>query len=1007
MSEIIKPTRKPAAEYAYSRYKLVPGPKNKNSISDMKVIKEELRKLRDVENCTGFLYFLMEYCVMKHPTKGRVKLADDIYKWQVDAAVEFLRNKFIISKKTRQTGFSSLVGAYTLWRTLFFASQNCSILSLSQRESTTFLRERYKFVYQNLPDWLRQETGEFAKMSVTFEHNGSRFTSLPQGDDPARGDSLSMLIMDEFAMYKNAEDILASATPALSAGLSQGFSNDSLPAQLFLISTLPKHPFSKNGEENKYLELLHSAQSAENEYKIIDVDTSDIPHYLDENWHKRMLDTLGPRRYAIEVKGQEVYDTDNMVIPHYLYDYIKIASPIRCDFLSGDLVSPDGMPINMDIVPFLKDDYDTEHGYVKGLWFFEEPKEKHEYCCTCLPIGERVLTIDGYKKVEDVTLQDILYDINGKQTKIVNTQNRKAAESIFSIKVENIYRETKYTGEHPIFASKSKIVDKEWEHDFKFYKANEVEKGDWLYVPNIYFEEKTSKEYMLDTFLKYKTSKEEYDLPDGFIFDEEIWWYIGLWIAEGHLSRQKEGKHKSDYRVSTTHSLIKEKYIFDKIKTIFSKYDRSTIYDERTEGNSFQVHIYSKQLHQFILDVFGRGSSNKQIPEWVKFMPKQYRRKLLEGYILGDGCICFNDKCKKPFYKMTCTSVSLKLLEDIQDILFSLGIRSHISLNRLKGKTKIKGIECNTKEAYYLQTSKSDTIELTKQLGLPNKVISSRKTSIGHCHFTEDKKFILMRIKNVTKSKYKGLVYNFETEAHTYMCDHIPVHNCDVSTGRAGDFSTILVWDLITNAQVAEYRGKINTELFKDLILRLCNIYNNAKLSIESTGLGGPVAEYFATGISYEGMYWHKYSRKTYKPGFPMSPSNKANGIALMQSYLAKDLPAGTITIRSQRLMNEMRSFGYTKAGKIQALAGHDDLIMALVQYISLKHLGWATSDAAFIRDTLGTDEDEEEEAPVKIAENIQKNRIKKYWEENGGFDEEEVDMMSDMIKSMGLCVGG
>ena len=606
---------KEAVRYAYERYGLVPGPKDKNAISDIGVIREELRKLRDIRGATGFLYFLLEYCTMKHPTRGKVRMSEDVYRWQVDAAVEFLRNKFIISQKTRQTGFSSLTGAYTLWRTLLFPSQNCSILSLSQRESVTFLRERYKFVYLGLPDWLRQETGEFAKMSVTFEHNGSRFTSLPQGDDPARGDSLSMLIMDEFAMYKNAEDILASATPALSAGLSQDFTDSTLPAQMFIISTLPKHPYSRNGEENKYLELLHSAQSGLNEYKIIDVDVSDIPHYCDPAWHKRMLDTLGKRRYAIEVKGEEVYDTDNMVIPGYVYEHVRVEQPKRCDFMRADLVDASGLPINMDAVPFMKDDYDPKYGYVKGLWVWEDPT------------------------------------------------------------------------------------------------------------------------------------------PDG---------------------------------------------------------------------------------------------------EYI--------------------------------------------------------------------------------------------------------VVS------------------------------------------------------DIATGRAGDFSTALVFDLQSNAQVAEYRGKVDTERLKAIIMSLCEMYNGAKLSVESTGLGGPVAEWFATGASYPGMYWHRYSRKSYKPGFPMSPSNKAQGIALMQTYLVKDLPLGQMVLRSQRLINEMRSFGYTKSGKVQALAGHDDLVMAFVQYVFLKHLGWATSDSEFIRNGIGTGaEDDEEDRPdgVVVAENAQREAVRKYWQTTGvAVDGDEEDSIMEMIRESGCQIG-
>jgi hypothetical protein len=36
-------------------------------------------------------------------------------------------------------------------------------------------------------------------------------------------------------------------------------------------------------------------------FHIIDVDTSDIPQYQDENWHKTMKESLGERIYKIEI----------------------------------------------------------------------------------------------------------------------------------------------------------------------------------------------------------------------------------------------------------------------------------------------------------------------------------------------------------------------------------------------------------------------------------------------------------------------------------------------------------------------------------------------------------------------------------------------------------------------------------------------------------------------------------------------------------------------------------
>ena len=590
----------------YKKYNLVPGPENKNKMT-MSQIKEEVQKLTNVRDRTGFLYFLLEYVRVKHMTKGGVWLRDDIYNWQIEAAVDFLSSTNIISKKTRQVGFSTIVGAYALWRCLFFESQNCCISSIGQRESTNFLRERVKFVYENLPDWLRQDTSEFAKTSIGFEHNNSRFTSLPNNDDPARGESLSLLIADEFAAYMSQNEYLASATPSLSTGMMAEFTNSSLPSQLFIISTLPKTPFNKKGEENKYLQLLHGAQSGENSYKLIDVKTDDIPYYQDSKWHKHMLDTLGPRLYSIEIKGEEVYDTENMYLPGYLYELLKSEDPIRCDFLRPEDVTADGLYHNMDVFPFLKDGVDLQYNYVQGLWFFEEPAEGKEYGITC-----------------------------------------------------------------------------------------------------------------------------------------------------------------------------------------------------------------------------------------------------------------------------------------------------------------------------------------------------------------------------------------------------------DISTGRAGDYSTALIFDLQKNSLVAAFKGKIDTERFKTVIEKLLDIFPNAKLSIESTGLGAPVCEYFATTLNYEFFYWHRYSKKNYKPGFPMSPSMRAQVLAIGQSYLIKDIPEGLITLKDVRLITELKRFGYSNTGKMQALEGNDDFVLALLQYIYLKHIGWMFSEVHYLE---GDDDDNDKEDENVFKQTTHK-QLKKYWQQSGTIlEEEEANSLIGVMESEGLCL--
>lgn len=339
-------------------------------------ISEELIKLTNIENQTGFLYFLTNYVFLEHPS-GQVQMGENIYSWQINAAQNFLKSRYIISKKPRQVGYSSLTGAYCIWRALFFPSQIISIVSISLRESTTFLR-RIKFIYSHLPIWMQQEKIEDQKTSITFKHNNSKINSLPHTDQIARGETLSLLVLDEFAAYKNANDLLASAVPSLAAGSLIKFTNKTIPSQLFLISTYPANPI-----DNAYVRILNTAREGSSNYLIIDVNTDDIPFYQNQEWLKEQLDLLGPKRYAIEILGEEPIDSDNALLPPNVLQNLKPIPQIRTDYLFNEDVDEEGYPKDLNITPYLKDEFDIDYHYIKTLWIWNDPIKDHEYCITC------------------------------------------------------------------------------------------------------------------------------------------------------------------------------------------------------------------------------------------------------------------------------------------------------------------------------------------------------------------------------------------------------------------------------------------------------------------------------------------------------------------------------------------------------------------------------------------------------------------------------------------------
>jgi len=71
------------------------------------IIKEEY-----VKCAKSASYFMKKYCMIQHPTKGKVPF--HLYPYQEDTLEDFQENDRMVILKSRQLGISTLVGGYAL-----------------------------------------------------------------------------------------------------------------------------------------------------------------------------------------------------------------------------------------------------------------------------------------------------------------------------------------------------------------------------------------------------------------------------------------------------------------------------------------------------------------------------------------------------------------------------------------------------------------------------------------------------------------------------------------------------------------------------------------------------------------------------------------------------------------------------------------------------------------------------------------------------------------------------
>ena len=343
---------------------------------NINVVKAVVKECTNVEEKSAFLFFTRAFGYVPHPTRGKVSMAESMYNWQKIAAVKFLTGTRFISKKVRQIGATTFVSTYFLWRALFYGNTSSFILSLGSRESADVL-SRVTFMYNNLPNWLKTPLLEGAKTSIKFKNN-SKFTALPGTPDALRGRSSTSVILDEFAFLNNADKILSAAVPSLSMGFLTPFSNMSLPSQLFIISTFPL----VESDNNEYVRLYKNSLHGESDFKILSVFTDDIPEYNDKNWRKSMLETLGPKKYSVEIEGRMNSSMDNSFFPEYIITELTPTKPIRTDFLKQEDVDEEGYAKNIDLLIKAKENFDISIGYIKSLWVWKDPLEQKEYGIT-------------------------------------------------------------------------------------------------------------------------------------------------------------------------------------------------------------------------------------------------------------------------------------------------------------------------------------------------------------------------------------------------------------------------------------------------------------------------------------------------------------------------------------------------------------------------------------------------------------------------------------------------
>lgn len=443
----------------------------------------------------------------------------------------------------------------------------------------------------------------------------------------------------------------------------------------------------------------------------------------------------------------------------------------------------------------------------------------NRYIAGCLKEGEYVNTNSGFKKVEEVTLDDKLINIDGQEVKIHNLQRYYNKDKVYRVKLSSVIDSTVFSQEHPIYSctpkkkynsytkvKKSGVPERYYEYNFDFKKVSELKVGDYVKSPILYTKE----------------------IVPSLYNDPDIWYLFGVLVGDGWAS-------SNGYNINIAFNRA-EKELIERCKWIVENKIGRKFTFVKDNGNCIEYSFCHKELNEYFSKYFGREAFNKHIDFSLKTIPYILRKNFILGYIDTDGSITGQS--------VNIVSTSKTLLCDIQDWLFSLGIVSSVKVLRLESVCTIEGRECQCKKAYQLNigTEGLNAIKNWNIYGM--KVSHYNVISITNHNrrevFIKDG-YIYLKVKKIIKEDYTGYVYNFECDTHTFMCNYIPTHNCDPyddDTSNTMSLGSIFILDLFTDKIVAEYTGRpLFADDFYEICRRMC-LYYNARMNYENNKKG-------------------------------------------------------------------------------------------------------------------------------------------------------------------------
>lgn len=340
------PTDVTGRTFHYLRNTKVKGPNT--DIAYTKAHVDELQLCQD-----SIEHFANNYYHLVHQDHGLINVT--LRPYQRECLDSFLNNRFNILKYPRQSGKSTTFAIYVCWFILFNMHKNVVILANKEKQSKEML-SRIMLAYENLPFWMQQSVKTWNKTKMELG-NGCQVIASTTSSDSIRGDSISLLIVDELAFVPASiwHEFWESTYPTIASAKT---------SKIILVST-PKGM-------NHFYKMWKDAIDGVSRFNPVEVRWQDVPGY-DEEFKEDTIANMGPRKWTQEFECMFLASS-NSIIDSKNMEEMEFANPLR-----------------HERVPLYGQIRKLKEQFVHSVAIYEKPKKDHEY----------VIGVDPAKITED------------------------------------------------------------------------------------------------------------------------------------------------------------------------------------------------------------------------------------------------------------------------------------------------------------------------------------------------------------------------------------------------------------------------------------------------------------------------------------------------------------------------------------------------------------------------------------------------------------------------------